>query len=93
MSKSASNQDPDQSAADDPDDDQDDDEVEVVGKVVQEGTFKIRPSGFRCVPPTVYVDYPPDLGIDRNDISAIEPLRSRVLHFKCHWERICIKNG
>lgn len=95
MSSSISNQKPDPNAVDDydPDDEPDEDEVEVVGKEIQEGTFKIRPSGFRCVPPTVYVDYPPDLGIVRNDIYAIEPLKARVLHFKCHWERICIKNG
>ena len=57
------------------------------------GTFKLRPSGFKGLPPTVYVDYPSDLGIIRTDIGFIEPIGKRVLHYKCAWERNCIKNG
>ena len=70
----------------------DDDEVEASDTQLPAGTFKLRPSGFR-LPPTVYVDYPVDLNVLRTDIGYLEDLGNRVLHYKCAWERNCIKNG
>jgi len=72
-------------------DDGEDDEVEVGNKLPM-GTFKVRPSGFKGLPPTVFIDYPSDLGITRTDIGYVEPIGNRTLHFKCAWERNCIKN-
>jgi hypothetical protein len=71
-------------------DDGDDDEVEI--EKLPPGTFKVRPSGFKGLPPTVYVDYPADLEEIRTDIGSVELLGNRILHFKCAWERTCIKN-
>jgi hypothetical protein len=57
------------------------------------GCVRLRPSLFRGIPATVFVEYPPELGIVREDASVIEPLGLRRLGYKSHWERICVKNA
>ena len=74
-------------------DSENDDDNEKEEQLLPCGTFKLRPSGFKGLPPTVYVDYPSDLGIIRTDTGYIEPVGKRFLHYKCAWERNCIKNG
>ena len=69
------------------------DDEEDLSDRLPPGTFKVRPSGFKGLPPTVYVDYPADIGLVRTDIGYIEPIGNRFLHFRCAWERNCIKNG
>lgn len=58
-----------------------------------DGCVRLRPSQFNGIPATVFVEYPPELGIQRHDISVIEPLGARKLGYKSYWERICIKNA
>ncbi|KAJ1442922.1 tubulin-tyrosine ligase family-domain-containing protein [Ochromonadaceae sp. CCMP2298] len=72
-------------------DDADDEEEEERG--VPAGHVRLRPSQFRNVPPTIFVDYPPELGVRREDLSVIEALGNRKLGYKCYWERVCIKNA
>lgn len=81
----------------DEDDEDDDDEEEVSPASVYlpapEGHVKLRPSNWRNILSTVFVDYPPELGRVRNDTSVIEPLGQRKLLYSSHWERVCIKNA
>jgi tubulin polyglutamylase TTLL4 len=58
-----------------------------------EGCVRLRPSQFHGIPSTVFAEYPRELGIRRDDLSVVEPLGSRKLCYKSHWERICIKNA
>lgn len=58
-----------------------------------EGCVRLRPSQFNGVPSTVFVEYPPELGIRRMDVSVVEPLGARKLGYKSYWNRICIKNA
>ena len=58
-----------------------------------DGCVRLRPSQFLGIPSTVFVEYPPELGIRRNDNSTVEPLGSRKMGYKSYWERICIKNA
>jgi hypothetical protein len=58
-----------------------------------DGCVRLRPSQFAGIPSTVFVEYPPELGIRRNDISTVEPLGVRKLGYNSYWERICIKNA
>lgn len=53
---------------------------------------RIRPSTFRGIPSTVFIEYPPEIKIKRNDVNIIEPLGKRKLLYKSYWERICIRN-
>jgi hypothetical protein len=53
---------------------------------------RIRPSGFLGIPSTVFIEYPPEIKIKRNDVNIIEPLGKRKLLYKSYWERICIRN-
>lgn len=57
------------------------------------GAVRLRPSQFTNIPATVFVEYPPELGIKRNDINTTEPLGNRKLEYKSYWERICIRNA
>lgn len=57
------------------------------------GYVRMRPSHFNGLPPTVFIEYPPELGIRRIDTNILEPMGKRKLIYKSHWERICIKNA
>lgn len=54
---------------------------------------RLRPSQFAGIPATVFVEYPPELKIKRNDISVLEPLGKRKMMYRSYWERICIRNA
>lgn len=58
------------------------------------GEVKLVPSMFPDRPPTVFFDYPKELGTVRfdNDYYS-EPLGGRRLLFKTHWERNSVKNA
>lgn len=59
-----------------------------------EGHWRMRPSAFRGLPASVFFEYPPELGLQREDESYLEPTGdARVLEYSCHWERNCIKNA
>lgn len=58
-----------------------------------EGFVRLRPSQFRHIPATVFVEYPPELGLKRQDASQLEPLGVRRMCFSSHWERACISNA
>jgi tubulin polyglutamylase TTLL4 len=56
--------------------------------------LKMRPSGFKLLPSTVYFDYPAGIGVpERVDAAIEEPIGKRKLHYETHWERNCIKNA
>lgn len=59
------------------------------------GKICFRPSEFneQYIPPTVFFDYPSDLGVFRSDKLRIEDEDSRKLRYSCYWERNCIKNA
>jgi tubulin polyglutamylase TTLL4 len=57
------------------------------------GFVRMRPSHFRGLPSTVFIEYPPELGIHRIDANSLEPLGKRKLVYSSHWERVCIKNA
>ena len=57
------------------------------------GFVRMRPSHFRGLPSTVFIEYPPELGIQRIDTNSLEPLGNRKLIYRSHWERVCIKNA
>jgi len=57
------------------------------------GCVRLRPSQFHNIPATVFVEYPPELIIKREDSSYIEELGRRRLCYKSYWERICIRNA
>ena len=80
---------------DDDDDDDDDDEEEVTAPACapQPGFVILRPSLFNGLPATIFVEYPPELGIKREDDHLVEPLGDRKIAYKSYWERICIKNA
>ncbi|CAM9806442.1 unnamed protein product, partial [Laminaria digitata] len=74
---------------DDDDDDDADDPLEPIP-----GEVKLVPSMFPDRPPTVFFEYPKELGMARFDnVCYSEPLGSRRLLFKCHWERNSVKNA
>lgn len=76
--------------ADTPDDDEDEEEEE---EEIAPGMVRLVPSLFPGRTPTIYFDYPKDLQLTRETQSLVQPLKSRKLLFKCHWERNCVKNG
>lgn len=58
------------------------------------GEVKLVPSMFPDRSPTVFFEYPKELGMARfNNVYFSEPLGSRRLLFKCHWERNSVKNA
>jgi len=59
------------------------------------GYIRLRPSKFACIPATVYVEYPQDLGLRRQDQEEGElvELGNKKLSYKSLWERICIRNA
>lgn len=57
------------------------------------GFVRMRPSHFHGLPSTVFIEYPPELGIHRIDTNVLEPVGNRKLIYKSHWERVCIKNA
>ena len=58
------------------------------------GQVRLRPSSFRNIPATVFIEYPPELKINkRDDDSYLEDLGKRQLGYMSHWERICIRNA
>ena len=70
-------------------DDDDDDDEEDNAEEVQKLPFRdppldcvrLRPSAFNNIPPTVFIEYPPELGMTRQDESEIEELGSRKLGY------------
>jgi tubulin polyglutamylase TTLL4 len=58
-----------------------------------ENHVRLRPSCVPFLPPTIFFEYPLELGIKREDISVLEPLRYRKLGYKSFWERICVRNA
>ena len=74
-------------------DDEGSDEEESSFRDPPAGFVRLRPSQFLNIPSTVFIEYPPELGIKRNDCSKLEELRHRRLSFKSHWERICVNNA
>ncbi|CAM9488701.1 unnamed protein product, partial [Hapterophycus canaliculatus] len=58
------------------------------------GEVKLVPSMFPDRPPTVFFEYPKELGMARfNNVYFSEPLGARRLLFKSHWERNSVKNA
>ncbi|CAN0411606.1 unnamed protein product, partial [Ectocarpus sp. 12 AP-2014] len=58
------------------------------------GEVKLVPSMFPDRSPTVFFEYPKELGMARfNNVYFSEPLGPRRLLFKCHWERNSVKNA
>lgn len=58
------------------------------------GEVKLVPSMFPDRPPTVFFEYPKELGMTRFDNAYYtEPLGGRRLLFKTHWERNSVKNA
>ena len=77
----------------DEDDDDDDDDADDPLEPIP-GEVKLVPSMFPDRPPTVFFEYPKELGMARFDnVCYSEPLGSRRLLFKCHWERNSVKNA
>ena len=85
---------------DEPEEDETGSEVSVKNKPVKPpfrdpppDMVRLRPSNFRNIPDTVFIEYPPELNIKRNDVSHLENLGKRSLGYASHWERICIRNA
>lgn len=77
------------SDGDDGDDNSDDDPLEPIP-----GEVKLVPSMFPDRSPTVFFEYPKELGMARFDnVYFSEPLGGRRLLFKTHWERNSVKNA
>lgn len=70
-----------------------DDDEEINYQDPPEGMIRMRPSKFNDIPGTIFIEYPPELGIKRNDISNLENLGSRKLFYSSYWGRNCIKNA
>ena len=77
----------------DEDGEDEEEEEELVYNPAPEGHCKLRPSNWNNIPSTIFVDYPPELGRVRDDVSVIEPLGARKLQYSSHWERVCIRNA
>jgi hypothetical protein len=74
-------------------DDELDTDAEDLFRDPPEGCVRLRPSGYNGIPATVFIEYPPDLGMKRSDLSVVESLGKRCLQYNSYWERICIKNA
>lgn len=57
------------------------------------GFIRVRPSKFANIPSTIFIEYPPELGIRRSDRSILEANAHRKLAFTSYWERICVRNA
>ena len=87
--KSNSDDDGGDDGSDDDDDGDADDPLEPIP-----GEVKLVPSMFPDRPPTVFFEYPKELGMARfNNVYFSEPLGARRLLFKSHWERNSVKNA
>lgn len=87
-SEDNSDDDSDDNSQDDSSDDADDPLEPIQGEV------KLVPSMFPDRPPTVFFEYPKELGMARfNNVYFSEPLGARRLLFKSHWERNSVKNA
>lgn len=82
------------------DEDLDDKSEDGVDEIVSsyrdppDGHYRVRPSSFQGIPPTIFFEYPPELGLKRQDDSNIVPKTDgQALEYSCHWERNCIKNA
>jgi tubulin polyglutamylase TTLL4 len=85
---------PSEEIADNDDDSNDKDEDEETNyRDPPEGQVRLRPSCVPFLPATVFFEYPFELNLVRDDISVIEPLRTRKLGYKSFWERICVRNA
>lgn len=79
---------------DDGEEDGKDDDEESPFRDPPVGQVRLRPSMLPSIfPSTIFVEYPPELGIKRDDINVVEPLGERRLAYKSYWERICIRNA
>ncbi len=58
-----------------------------------EGFVRLRPGCAPFLPPTIFVEYPVELNLKRDDVNFLEPLRHRKLGYKSYWERICVRNA
>ena len=56
--------------------------------------IRFRPSAFKAIPPTVFIEYPPELKIKRTDANVLELQKKKKLCYKSpFYDRICIKNA
>ena len=80
--------------------DRSDDETEVASEPTRlyrdppVGYIRLRPSNFKLLPSTIFFEYPPELGIVRQDDSQLEYCEKHLrFEYASHWERNCIKNA
>ena len=73
---------------DDPDEDKEDDEVDP-----PRGHIRLRPSKFKMIPSTVFVEYPKVLEMTRSDNSELQLIEEQELGYRCKWGRNCIRNA
>lgn len=78
---------------DDDGDGEEDKEELTVFRDPPSGFIRMRPSQFQGLPSTIFIEYPPELGVHRIDTNVLEPIGKRKLIFKSYWERVCIKNA
>lgn len=78
---------------DEEEEDVQDEDIEDKAVDPPEGYIRIRPSKFRMIPATVFVEYPKALGMVRSDTSVLELLDGKDLNYRCQWARNCIKNA
>ncbi len=84
---------------DDYEDGEDDDDDEEVTRYRDppEGQVRLRPSRFRGIPATVFIDYPPELGVRRTDTSVLVDLgegpKRKRMQYSSYWERMCVRNA
>uniref|UniRef100_A0A7S2RSL0 Tubulin--tyrosine ligase-like protein 5 n=1 Tax=Rhizochromulina marina TaxID=1034831 RepID=A0A7S2RSL0_9STRA len=69
-------------------DDPDTDPLEPVA-----GQVRLVPSVFQGRQPTIFFDYPSELGETRGTPFVVQPLNARKLAFATKWERNCVKNA
>jgi tubulin polyglutamylase TTLL4 len=86
---------------DEDDQDQDDNDGNKVSEVNKKPPYRdpppnmvrLRNSKFTNIPAVVFIEYPPELNIKRDDESETVDLGKRQLGYQSHWERICIRNA
>jgi tubulin polyglutamylase TTLL4 len=69
-----------------------DEAVHAYSTLIPKGFMNICPSQYRHLPPTLFMDYPIDTGLHREDNSAIVPLQGAILRYRCKWERYCLRH-
>jgi len=57
------------------------------------GQVRLAPSVFNGRQPTIFFDYPPELGETRQAPFVVQPLNARKMAFTTKWERNCVKNA